>query len=128
MFVNIGSIYNDNSVTENIEITTRDSFTVDEFGRQIMTNDKNVETLAIIVAKTERGLDVQRNTYVNNVVYDFYIPANTVIGINPLSGCMITREDGSKYQITNEPIRRRYISHIPIRATEVKFQDDIGNR
>jgi len=123
MYVDISNLLLDGSVTEKIVITGNNSLVVDEYGIPVTKDgfyDYKKECSCIIVENKTNVLDASDGLYHQTIVYDFYIPTRIIKEIDKLNGGFITRNDGSKYVITGNPIVRPYVSHCQIRATEVR--------
>lgn len=119
MYVDITDLVNDGLVAEKIILKPLGAVSSDEFGIQEPSTELEIVVTGIVTEKMARVMDGVTGSYMERLVYHFYIPTHVVYN-NELTGATLIRETGEEYIVTSKPIVRKYVSHCVVEATNKK--------
>lgn len=119
MYVDITDLVNDGLVAEKIILKPLGDAGSDEFGMQDPSTYPEITVTGIVTEKIARVMDTATGSYMERLVYHFYIPTHIVYN-NELTGATLVRETGEEYIVTSKPLVRKYVSHCIVEATNKK--------
>lgn len=130
MYVDIYSLVMDTGVPVKISIFLMGDKSGDsEYGfveedvNKTKADEENV--FCAMVENVDDVADYMNGSYISRVSYDFYIPSEICYKYE-LSGATIKTEDGREFTVTREPLKRKYVSHCVVNATENNMRYDGG--
>lgn len=131
MWVDITDLINDAGVGMNVDIfLLSDSSEMNDYG-VILENESYdrepdiKDVFCTMVENVDDVVDFNKGSYVSRVNYDFYIPAYICLN-NILEGATIRTKDNREFIVVREPIKRQYVSHCVVNATENNLRYEGG--
>ncbi|MGL5962051.1 MAG: hypothetical protein ACRCZ0_08870 [Cetobacterium sp.] len=121
MFVDITELVRDSGVGEYVTITLlADPSNTGDFGVPDNSKAEVIEDVFVtMVEDIDDVVDSQSGSYISRVAYRFYIPASICLEYD-LCGATISTSGERNFTVTNNIIRRKYVSHCVVNATEDK--------
>lgn len=133
MWVDITELINETGVGIYVDIyLLSDGSGMNDYGVIIENESTNGEAdikdiYCTMVENVDDVVDFTKGSYVSRVTYDFYIPANICLN-NMLEGATIKTRDNREFIVVREPIKRDYVSHCVVTATENNLRYEGGNK
>ena len=123
MWVDITEMINEAGVGAYVDIyLLNDSSDMNDYGIIIENESTDREpdikdVYCTMVENVDDVVDFNRGSYMSRVTYDFYIPAKICLE-NVLEGATIKTKDNREFVVVRELIKRGYVSHCVVTATE----------